>query len=182
MPFYLFSDNTSEKEDFYHAILHYLAGNSNDVPDDPPIPQMFDTDDMIKLVRGVHLSDDLSQVRWLNALAGRLFLGIYKTQFVEDFIRTKIEKKIARVAKPTFITSINLQQIDLGDSAPTVSNPKLKEITVDGGLTLEADLKYSGGIKVVIGAVARIELGSRFKARTVTLILATILKLSLIHI
>lgn len=175
MPFYLFSDNCSEKEDFYHALLS-SQGQADGTTDDQPVTQMFDTEDMIKLVRALHTSDDQSQVRWLNALAGRLFLGIYKTNDIENFIRAKIEKKIARVPKPTFITSVTLQHIDLGESAPTVSNPKLREITVDGGMVIEADVKYSGGFKVVISAVATIELGARFKPRTVTLVLATILK------
>jgi hypothetical protein len=50
--FYLFSDNCSEKEDFYHAMLqaqeHHQDHNARDAP---PIPLKFDTTDLVKLVQ-----------------------------------------------------------------------------------------------------------------------------------
>ena len=174
-PFYLFSDNCSEKEDFYHALLHNQEQASNIQPR-PPKPQLFRTDDMIKLIRQLHTSEENSQVRWLNAIIGRLFLGLYQTAGMEEFISSKITKKMARVSKPAFITSLKMKEVDLGDSAPIFTNPKLREMTVDGALVVEADVKYNGNFKLVIAAVARIDLGSRFKAREVNMILAGILK------
>lgn len=174
VPFFLFSENCSEKEDFYHALLH----NQERRPDratDSPTAQSFDTEDMIKLIRQLHTTEETSQTRWLNALVGRIFLALYKTSDVHDLVRTKIEKKVARVPKPAFITSLRLVEIVMGDCGPMFSNPKLREMTVDGGLTVEVDLKYSGRFKLVIAAVARIELGSRFKSREVDLILASII-------
>jgi hypothetical protein len=43
-------------------------------------------------------------------------------------------------------------------------------------LTVEADVTYKGNFRIDISAVARIELGSRFKPREVTFVLATILR------
>lgn len=174
-PFYLFSDNCSEKEDFYHALLHNQKQLADEQPD-LPTPLLFETDDMIKLIRYLHVSEENSQTRWLNALFGRLFLALYKTSEVEEFIRRKITKKMARVAKPAFITSLRLDKVEMGNSAPFFSNTKLREMTVDGALTLEADVRYTGNFKAVIAAVARIELGSRFKPREVNMILAGVLK------
>ncbi|TKA69982.1 hypothetical protein B0A49_07592, partial [Cryomyces minteri] len=105
-----------------------------------------------------------------------MFLALYKTSEVEEYIRTKITKKIARVSKPAFLTSIKIQNVNLGDSAPLITNPKLKELTVDGALTVEADIRYDGNFRLEIAAVARIDLGSRFKAREVNLVLAGIFK------
>jgi len=175
IPFYLFSENCSEKEDFYHALL----SNQDRKPtanDSPPESLLFNTDDMIKLIRQLHTSEENSQTRWLNALLGRLFLAIYKMPETEELIRMKITKKISRVPKPTFITSLRLEAIDMGNSAPMLSNPKLKELAIDGSLVVEADIKYTGNFKIVIAAVARIELGARFKAREVDLVLAAVLK------
>ena len=173
-PFFIFSENCFEKEDFYHALLQNQERQPGS-PGSPPTPLHFETAHVVKLVQQLHASEENLQTRWINALVGRLFLGLYKTSDVEDFIRMKITKKIARVPKPAFINSIKLQKIDMGDCPPFITNPKLKELTVDGDLTIEADVKYKGNFRLEIAAVARIELG-RFKAREVNLILAGILK------
>ncbi|KAH7381719.1 hypothetical protein BKA66DRAFT_609658 [Pyrenochaeta sp. MPI-SDFR-AT-0127] len=174
--FYLFSDNCSEKEDFYHAMLqaqeHHkdLAAN-----DQPPIPLKFETPDLVKLVQQLHASEENLHTRWINALIGRLFLALYKTTQVKDFIATKINKKIARVPKPALISSVQLQSVDMGTLPPFITNPKLKELTVDGDLIVEADVSYKGNFRINISATVRIDLGTRFKAREVTIVLATVL-------
>lgn len=174
-PFYLFTENCSEKEDFYHALLHNQEQERGLSPR-PPTPQLFHTDHMIKLIRQLHTSEETAQLRWLNAIIGRLFLGLYQTSVVENFIQAKIAKKMARVSKPAFITSLKMKELDMGDCAPIFTSAKVREMTVDGALTVEADVKYNGNFKLVIAAVARIELGSRFKPREVNMILAGILQ------
>ncbi|KAI5208466.1 hypothetical protein E4T39_01274 [Aureobasidium subglaciale] len=173
-PFHFFSDNCSEKEDFYHALLH--TQSSIITADPPPLPQKFETPDIIKLVQNLHSADADAHSRWINGIVGRIFLAMYKTKDIENFIRAKINKKISRVSKPNLIASIDIMDIDMGDSAPIISNPKLKELTVNGDMTIELDVKYNGGFKIEMGAVARIELGTRFKAREVSLIMAGELK------
>jgi len=174
-PFYLFSDDCSLKEDFYHAMLRNQKSSSRS-NDQPPKPLMFEPSHMVKLVQQLHATEENLQTRWINALIGRIFLSMYKTSEVETFIRSKITKKIARVQKPAFISGIKVQDIDMGDSAPFVTNPRLKELTIDGSLTVEADIRYQGNFKLDIAATARIELGSRFKPRDVNIVLAGILK------
>jgi hypothetical protein len=112
----------------------------------------------------------------LNAIIGRIFLALYKTSEVENHIRAKITKKISRVKTPSFLSKITLQNIDLGEAAPVITNPRLKELTVDGELMVEMDCKYAGNARLEVAATARIELGSRFKAREVNLLLAVVLK------
>jgi hypothetical protein len=175
--FYLFSDNCSEKEDFYHAMLQaqdhlpdHTAREAN------PVPLKFDTADLVKLVQQLHASEENLHTRWINALIGRIFLGLYKTAEIKNHIATKITKKIARVPKPALISSVTLRSIDMGTLPPFLTNPKLKELTVDGDMVVEADVSYKGNFRIEIAAIARIDLGARFKAREVTLVLATILK------
>jgi len=175
--FYLFSDNCSEKEDFYHAMLHAQEHHQDDTKSiSNPAPLKFDTSDLVKLVQQLHASEENLHTRWINALVGRVFLALYKTSEVKDFIANKITKKIARVPKPALISSVTLRNIDMGTLPPFLTNPKLKELTVDGDLVVEADVSYKGNFRIEIAAIARIELGTRFKAREVTLVLATILK------
>ncbi|KAL1613056.1 hypothetical protein SLS60_001288 [Paraconiothyrium brasiliense] len=173
--YYLFSDNCSEKEDFYHAMLRSQESHVESSPGPPP-PLKFNPADLIKLVQQLHASEENFNTRWINALIGRLFLAMYKTKHIENFIWTKITKKIDRVQKPGLISSVKVQKLDMGDMPPFITNPKLKELTVDGDLTVDADVSYKGNFRIDISAVARIELGSRFKPREVTIILATILK------
>ncbi|KAH8686049.1 hypothetical protein BGZ60DRAFT_396766 [Tricladium varicosporioides] len=174
-PFYLFSENCSDKEDFYFALLRNQE-RKPDAGSNPPIPLQYDVKDIITLVQRLHSSEEHLQTRWVNAIIGRLFLAMYKTPEVENFVRAKITKKISRVKTPAFLSKIALQKIDLGTAAPVVTNPRLKELTVDGELVVEADVKYSGNFRIEVAATARIELGSRFKAREVNLLLAVVLK------
>ncbi|KAF2273702.1 uncharacterized protein EI97DRAFT_435871 [Westerdykella ornata] len=176
-PYFLFSDNCSDKEDFYHAMLQ-SQDHRNDIPRSPPRPLKFDTTDLVRLVQQLHASEEYLHTRWINALIGRVFLAMYKTEQVEQFIWNKITKKISRVPKPALISKIDLQKVDMGNLPPFITNPKLRELTMDGDLTVEADVSYKGNFQVEISAVARIELGSRFKNRdfTTTLGLAATLK------
>lgn len=174
-PFYLFSDNCSDKEDFYFALLQNQDVEPK-APDNPPRPQQYETKHIIRLVQSLHSSEEQLQTRWINGLAGRLFLALYKTQVIEEFIRKKITKKIARVKKPAFLSGLVLQKIEMGESAPQITNPRLNDLTINGDCCAEADFKYSGNFRLEIAATARIDLGARFKAREVNLVLAVVVK------
>ncbi|KAI1658712.1 hypothetical protein F4813DRAFT_42486 [Daldinia decipiens] len=174
-PFYLFSENCSAKEDFYFALLRNQEQNFTGL-NLAPKPQRFEVKNIISLVQKLHSSEDHLQTRWLNALIGRIFLGIYKTKDIEHLIREKITKKISRVNRPSFLTSITIQNIDTGDSAPLFMNPRLKDFSVEGECGMEADVKYNGKFRLEVAATARIDLGPRFKVREVNLVLAVVLK------
>ncbi|KAI1779002.1 hypothetical protein F4818DRAFT_236730 [Hypoxylon cercidicola] len=174
-PFYLFSENCSAKEDFYFALLRNqeqsFAGQNL-----APKPQRFEVKNIISLVQRLHSTDEHLHSRWLNAFIGRIFLGIYKTKDIENFIREKITKKISRVHRPSFLSRITIQRIDTGDSAPYFMNPRLKDFSVEGECGMEADVKYTGNFRLEVAATARIDLGPRFKAREVNLVLAVVLR------
>nr|QIA15777.1 hypothetical protein [Venturia carpophila]QIA15781.1 hypothetical protein [Venturia carpophila] len=172
-PFCLFSDNCSEKEDFYCALLQNQDHVSGAMRRSPEVLH-FETDHIIKLVQQLHASGENLQTRWINALIGRLFLSLYKTHELQELIHTKITKKITRVPKPSFIEAISVNKIDMGDSAPIFTNPKLRELTIDGDLTIETDVKYNGGFKLEIAAIATVDLGQRFKPRKINIVLSGI--------
>jgi hypothetical protein len=174
-PFFLFSDNCSDKEDFYFALLRNQERKADAIYN-PPIPLQYEVKDIITLVQKLHSSEEHLQTRWINAVIGRIFLALYKTPEVENFVRAKIAKKISRVKTPSFLSKISLRNIDMGEAAPVITNPRLKDLTVDGELVVEADVRYSGNFRIEVAATARIELGSRFKAREVNLLLAVVLK------
>ena len=174
-PFFLFSDNCSDKEDFYFALLRNQEQNIED-SSQLPKPLQHELKHIILLVQRLHSSDDHSQTRWINGLVGRLFLAMYKTKVLEDFIRMKITKKISRVKKPAFLGGITLEKLDMGETAPYITNPRLKDLTVDGDCCVEADIKYTGHFRLEIATTAKMDLGPRFKVREVNLVLAVVVK------
>ncbi|KAJ5288570.1 hypothetical protein N7478_001600 [Penicillium angulare] len=174
-PFYLFSENLSEKEDFYFAMLQNQS-KMRDSASRPPKNQDFDVRHIVTLVQRLHSSEEQLQTRWINAFLGRLFLALYRTPELEQFVRSKITKKISRVNKPNFISKVGLHKIDMGEGAPFITNPRLKDLTADGNCCVEADLQYTGNFRVEISATVRIDLGPRFKAREVDILLAVVLK------
>ena len=173
-PFYLFSENCSAKEDFYFALLRnqeqFTAENK------APTPIQFDVRSIISLVQKLHSSEEHMQTRWLNAMIGRVFLGVHKTKDMENLIREKLTKKISRVKRPAFLSNIAIKAIDTGDSAPYITNPRLKDLSVEGECGMEADIRYTGNFRLEVAATARIDLGSRFKPREVNLVLAVVLR------
>jgi hypothetical protein len=172
-PFYLFSENCSAKEDFYFALLknqeQTFGANAS-----APRPKHFEVKHIISLVQRLHSHEDNIHSRWVNALVGRVFLALYKTRDLESYISEKITKKIARVKMPSFLTNINIQRIDTGEAAPYFNNIKLKDLTVEGDCVVEADVRYTGNFRIEVAATAKIDLGQRFKAREVNLVLAVV--------
>lgn len=148
-PFYLFNENCSEKEDFYFALLRNQDRSSEAAADEPPSPLHYDPAHLILLVQQLHSSEDHLQTRWINAIIGRLFLALYKTPEVKEHIKSKITKKIARVKKPAFLNDISIQKVDVGDSVPYITNPRLRDLTVEGECVVEANISYSGNAQVV---------------------------------
>ena len=174
-PYFLFSENCSEKEDFYFAILQNRRVKNESLVG-APVVQQIELRHIIGLVQKMHSSEDQLQTRWINALIGRIFLALYKTQDAEDYIRSKITKKIARVKKPAFLSGIVLEKIDMGEGGPYITNPRLKDLTVDGECCAEMDVKYTGNFRIEISTIVRIDLGARFKVREVDLVLAVVVK------
>ncbi|KAK0655255.1 hypothetical protein B0T16DRAFT_341443 [Cercophora newfieldiana] len=174
-PFYLFGENCSAKEDFYFALLRNQE-QSYSVNKKAPSPIQFDVKHIISLVQKLHSSEEHMQTRWLNAMIGRVFLGIHNTKDIENLIREKLMKKISRVKRPAFLSNIAIRGIDTGKSAPYITNPRLKDLTVEGECGIEADMKYTGNFRLEVAATARIDLGARFKVREVNLVLAVVVR------
>ncbi|KAK9324125.1 hypothetical protein V1517DRAFT_73368 [Lipomyces orientalis] len=190
--YFLFSDNCSEKEDFYFALLRACkrparrTSNGDGIgvgryhPHPDPLtdayPLQHEQEDIVRLIQTLHSSDSHIQTMWLNALLGRLFLALHKTAVFEDFIKSRIETKLSRVNRPSFLGDITVAKVHSGGSPPYLTNPKLKELNKDGLMTLAADLKYEGDFSVDITTKATLNFGSRFKTREVSLVLSVAFK------
>lgn len=188
--FFLYSDNCSEKEDFYFALIRASKLSSHwkcaqelaadrELPDywriDPSImadPLHYKTQEIMTLIQTIHSSDANLQTRWFNAFTGRLFLAIKDTPVIEQYFRRKIVDKLGRIKRPNFIEEIEVRKIHMGHSVPIFTNNKLRELTPDGLLVIEANMHYNGGFQVMIATKAVLNFGARFKSRDVDLVLS----------
>ncbi|ODQ66783.1 hypothetical protein NADFUDRAFT_82498 [Nadsonia fulvescens var. elongata DSM 6958] len=188
--YYIFLDNCYEKEDLYYDLIcaskasgihRHNRDNYNQGIPNPRVlaqPIMYKETDMILLIQKLHSSKSNLQTRWLNAVIGRLFLGVYKTKAFRDGIEAKIIKKLSKIKKPGFLSDIQVRNISTGHATPFITHPKLKELTPEGQLIAEFHLNYSGHLSLEVETSVNINLGSRFKARRVAIVLTvTIQKL-----
>ncbi|OAV89269.1 hypothetical protein PTTG_08918 [Puccinia triticina 1-1 BBBD Race 1] len=174
---FLFTKNNLEKEDWYHILL---ASSKLNGPDSKSTFQkdasLFDSQDMAKLLEGIDQQPDPIPMRWMNAMLGRLFLSSYRTHALENWIIDRIMKKLAKVQTPTFLSAINVREVNVGSTTPFFSKPMLKELTIDGDASMEVLVSYKGEFRITIETVATINLGARFKPYVVNLVLAVVLK------
>ncbi|KAG4305979.1 hypothetical protein PORY_000889 [Pneumocystis oryctolagi] len=170
--YFIFNTNPSEQEDWYFSLIEASQEEEGERVE----PLGFDAKHMSKLIQTIHSNDAQLQVRWLNALLGRLFLGLYRLPFFEEFLVERIKKKISKVKKPGFLSEIVVKKVDVGDSMPYITNPRLRDLSADGQLNIDVTVTYTGCFRVEIATSATLSLGSRFKPRQVDLVLAVLLK------
>lgn len=49
---------------------------------------------------------------------------------------------------------IVVTDVDVGNSLPVLSNPKLASISVDGDMMIEMDIEYTGGVRIEARTIA----------------------------
>ncbi|ORX98237.1 hypothetical protein K493DRAFT_214538, partial [Basidiobolus meristosporus CBS 931.73] len=175
--YFIFAKTPVEKEDWFLAFLKAartkkgrsgveVERNATD----------FDHAAIYQLIRTIHSDEHHLQTQWLNAFLGRVFLGIYKTQVIKDYFIRKIVLKSSKVKKPSFLGDITVRDLHVGNSMPTVTNPKLIDLQPNGEMTAEFCIDYSGGFSVEVETEATISMTARLKPLKVNLVLAVTLK------
>ncbi|KAJ3179527.1 hypothetical protein HDU85_004800 [Gaertneriomyces sp. JEL0708] len=166
--YYLYMPTASEKEDWY--IMLRRAADLPSFADAGAMSAYYEdckpvrayVDAMRKLVDIVKPSKDnpeLVATAWLNALVGRAFVGIHASPKVKDWLMEKFTRRsmnFQREYEPSLLGDIVVQDLHVGDSLPILSNPQLKDISVDGDMLIELDVEYTGGARLEIKTVATI--------------------------
>lgn len=110
----------------------------------------FDTSAMEALLATMQKDAAYREVQWLNAIIGRLFLSMYKTDEMKEYFQAKISKKAQKIKLPSYLGEIIVNSVDVGHAIPFITQPKLVSFTPEGDLVAEAAVHYAGGLRVVI--------------------------------
>ncbi|CEP61552.1 Nvj2p LALA0_S03e05424g [Lachancea lanzarotensis] len=184
--FFVYVTNNVDKEDWYFALLN-ASKVTEPKPDLDYSEQQLNpnitartahlpTRDMLYLIQNLNSNEGQLTTKWLNALIGRLFLGLEQTETLSEYLREKVYKKLTKINKPGFLDDFVIDRVDVGHAAPLFTHPTLRELTPAGLTKIGFHMFYKGGLSLIVSTKANINLGSRFKPREVTLNLSITIK------
>lgn len=181
---FVYTDLNIDKEDWYFALIRATKTDLPPPQGHPPglNPAVyaktlhFDTDHMISLIQALYGTEGQLQLKWFNAIIGRLFLSLQRTNTMKQYLTKKIERKLNKIKTPGFLDKFQITKVDPGKSAPMITFPVLREINPDGDVLVSFNTHYTGGLLIQLATKVNINLGSRFKTREVDVLLSITLE------
>lgn len=148
-PYYVNCDRCIDKEDWYFALLYASQEVAREQPTD------FDQAAMNQLITTCHSNEHHFQTQWFNAILGRIFCAVYKTDEIRAHLYHKLISKLDKInaRRPPFLEEITVRSVDPGQGVPFVTQPRLLGLSPSGELTAEAYMQYAGGIRFEIETV-----------------------------
>ncbi len=95
------------------------------------------------------------QSQWMNALLGRIFYNVFRSNDIERFIRLKFDRKMLTFPRPFFLGELVLKSVSAGQSLPMLSRGQLHSLGNDGETLVSLDIMYPGGFRLQISTDVR---------------------------
>lgn len=183
--YYINCSRCVDKEDWYLALIR--ASKLDTLHGEPPSQDLqnslvnsthFDQDAMNHLISTIHSDPSHFEMQWFNALLGRIFLGIYKTESTRTFFYNKILSKIDKLnaRRPPFLKEISLRSVDGGHGPPQITQPRLIHLSPQGEYTGDVHVFYDGHFRVELETVLTWKYSDRLPPIRIDLVLAMTLK------
>lgn len=166
-----------EKEDWYFAFIR-AAKTTLPLLSVKQDKTHFDQSSMNHLINIIHSDEYHFQTQWFNALLGRIFLSVYRTQEIKKALYQKIVSKLDKInsKRPPFLGEITVRSVDPGHAVPRITHPKLLGISPTGELSAEANIHYDGCVRIEIETKLKWKYSDRLKPFTIDIILAITLE------
>ncbi|KAI8878618.1 hypothetical protein K501DRAFT_125940, partial [Backusella circina FSU 941] len=176
-PYFLNCSKCVDKEDWYFALIRATKYQMPNCPLQQDATH-FDQSAMNNLITSVHSDEHHFQTQWFNAILGRLFCGVYKTEDIKTALYKKVITKLDKInaKRPPFLGEITVRSVDPGHSLPQFTQPKLLGLSPLGELTAEASLAYNGKFRIEISTVLKWKYSDRLRPLTIDLILGITLE------
>ncbi|GAB5588721.1 hypothetical protein Unana1_03621 [Umbelopsis nana] len=175
--YFLNCERCIEKEDWYFALRR-----ASKLPANKPTENLekiqesthFDQAAMNQLIATIHSDEHHFQTQWLNALLGRIFFAVYKTNVVKRFLYQKVVTKINKLNEktPPFLGDIRVRSVHVGQAIPFFTQPRLLGLGPSGELTGECNINYSGGFRLEIDTLVKWKYSDRLRPLNLNIILA----------
>ncbi|KAJ2163160.1 hypothetical protein GGF46_000089 [Coemansia sp. RSA 552] len=162
--YYVYADRPSDKEDWYFALLwSSLASRGPDEPAELRMrraclePDAAGLDGVLQAIsrRGAGATG-VREDEWLNAILGRVFVGAYRTEWVRQHFKRKMQTKFDRVERPAFLERVIVADLDVGDHVPVLTSPRLEAFERSGQVDVSMFMHYMGGFRLVLNTAVRI--------------------------
>ncbi|KAI9269925.1 putative integral membrane protein conserved region-domain-containing protein [Sporodiniella umbellata] len=173
--YYLNCNRCVDKEDWYTTLMR---ASQLEISNLKQPSSHFDQAAMNHLILTIHSDPAQLELQWLNALLGRLFLSIYKTERTRHFFNQKILSKVAKLnaRRPQFLEEITVRSVDGGHGAPYITQPRLVRLSSQGEYICEMHMLYEGGFRVELETVLKWTYSDRLPPIRIDLVLAITLK------
>ncbi|ORY97256.1 putative integral membrane protein conserved region-domain-containing protein [Syncephalastrum racemosum] len=158
-----------DKEDWYLALLRASKRNTT---------QTFDQSALNAVIHTIHSDEHHFQTQWFNAILGRIFFGVHKTDQIEQFLYKKIVTKLAKLNArlPPFLGPITVRSVHPGHALPYITRPVLRGLSPQGDLHVDCHLQYAGAVRVEIETTFQWKYSDHLRPLSVDLVLAVTLK------
>ncbi|KAJ3265908.1 hypothetical protein HDU77_003380 [Chytriomyces hyalinus] len=171
---YIYCQSGSEKEDWFFLLRRAttLQYSECTTQNNAPQAQQQYRNSMQKLSNSLGIDSSSSEPQdpataWINALLGRMFVGFHANPLIKRYLIDKLSRQRHTHSPPSpneqesttstaFLSDIEITDLEIGDSLPIISNPRLVEFSLDGDMVLDLDFVYTGGLRVEAATLASI--------------------------